>query len=465
MTKTTLTRLASGICLATIFLASAAAAAQVKTPQSQAELKREPALDLLRLIANGRSADLDTLAITGTVVKAGALDRVLYHLPQHARGLRLAGEWSAREFPIHLTRDQLRGTVTFRLTYQNAVSVMPEASNLAVFINDREVSSRPINSPDRARTLEFDLPSLALRPGENSIRIEARQRHRVDCSIDATHELWTEIVPAATGFIFEDGTGSIDTITELGALPLTKSGKVLVNVVVANMNDTATIERGMMLAQETALAAGFSAPVVSVSSRFGEGPGLDLFAGTLDELRLLDASHAKAVGEDSALTIIAQDGVDRVALIALDGAEIGPAKVVRHDHMAGRILAGEEVAFADLGLKSRSFDGRVLHDGFDLRLPQDAFAADYDNVELNLAFAYAAGLERGAQIIVRVNGATVLGLPLTKPAGAVERNRSLRMPLSAFNPGDNHIEFEASVPASADAKCDPRQQIEGPQRF
>ncbi|MEL6751957.1 MAG: cellulose biosynthesis cyclic di-GMP-binding regulatory protein BcsB, partial [Pseudomonadota bacterium] len=31
--------------------------------------------------------------------------------------------------------------------------------------------------------------------------------------------------------------------------------------------------------------------------------------------------------------------------------------------------------------------------------------------------------------------------------------------------GDNHIEFEASVPASADATCDPRQQIEGPQRF
>lgn len=120
----------------------------------------DTALEVLRSIArtpsHARSLQVksDALLITGSVVRSGGSNRVLYHLPSNGEGLRLHGETASLVRPVFFAKEQLAGDIMLRLAYRNAVSVMPEASNLAVEINGVVIGKRTIQSPDRSRTLE-----------------------------------------------------------------------------------------------------------------------------------------------------------------------------------------------------------------------------------------------------------------------------------------------------------------------
>ncbi|MEL7272887.1 MAG: cellulose biosynthesis cyclic di-GMP-binding regulatory protein BcsB [Pseudomonadota bacterium] len=481
-------------------LVAAVATLMASTTYSSATLAEgakslEPAVEMLRAIhrnpeiSRSLRARNEALLTTGSIVRSRGKDRVLYHLPATVQGQRFAGETASKDWAVYIAQEQLRGDVTLRLAYQNAVSVMPEASHLAVEINGVMVGKRAIQSPGGADVVSFDVPSHILVPGYNAVRIVTRQRHRVDCSIDATHELWTDLDAARSGFVFEQGNSALNSLDSIAAIARNKAGQVKLRLLAGAERSTDQVGRTMLLAQHTAVYSDFDHPEVEVADSVGRGPGLDVFAGSLSDLHKLAPAYAKVVQQNKALQILSRDGDERVALILLtdaaaEGADMDAFKArlaqlfpqrpargsaqglaIIENQRSTKVSEGDRLPFASLGLQSQEFDGRLYRKSFSVNLPSDYLSADYDQAEINLAMGYAAGLGRDNKFIIRVNGVTVTGFALSKPSGHVYDNKMLRVPLSAFQPGANSVEFEAQLAKADDAGCAPQQQIANAKRF
>ena len=462
---------------------------------SGARLVSEPALEILKQInhnpalAHSVIARQEALLTTGSVIKSGGKDRVLYHMPATDRGLRMSGETASIEWPVNIARQQLGGQVTMRVGYKNAVSVMPEASSLTLEVNGAHIASRAIQSPDRSRVLNFPVPSHLLVPGYNSVKLIARQRHRVDCSIRATHELWTDIDPAKTGLVFAKGNSNLNTLDAISSIARNKAGQVKMRLLSGDLQDADQIARAMLMSQHVSIYADFESPLVEFSGQPGQGAGLDIFTGSMRELRKIAPEYAKRVRSDGSLQVIANDGDERVALIFITSEltndsdhlrfkaqlkqlfpkrkQLGSVHGLRAANMLSnnKVREGQAVPFAHLGLDSEEFDGRLYRRSFQVNLPSDYFAADYNQAEIHLATGYAAGLDRGNKFVVRVNGATATGFALSKPNGHIFHDKMLRVPLSSFKPGVNMVELEDKLAGGQDEHCDPKAQIEGKKRF
>lgn len=455
----------------------------------------DAALEVLRQInhnpavSHSIEARNEALLTTGSVVKSNGTDRVLYHLPATGQGMQLDGESDSKEWPLYIAREQLSGKVSLHLGYVNAVSVMPEASYLAVEINGVMIGKHAIQSPDRTRVLTINIPTNILVPGHNSVRVSARQRHRVDCSIKATHELWTRIDPAKTGVVYSSGNSVLKSLGSVAALARNKAGQVKMRLLAPHANDREQVQRLMLMGQEAAIYAEFENPQVEVASVPGQGPGLDIYTGSLNDLRRIAPEYASAIRNNNSLQILSSDGKERLALILITGevtsdknfdrfktimssmfpkkSKLGSRQGLAAVNRLGNkvITEGEKVSFSRLGLPSEEFDGHLYRRSMQVNLPSDYFAADYNQAEMHLAIGYAAGLNQNNKFIVRVNGVTATGFALSKFNGHVFQNKMLRLPLSSFKPGVNQIELEAQLANASDKSCDPVAQITGTKRF
>lgn len=471
---------------ATILALTSALVVPALTTPAMAEGAIEgAALRALRMVRDephlARSGRLTDEIVTGTVVKRGERRHVLYHLPALDRTLTLKGEADRIEWPFFVARQQLLGAVRLRLAYRNAVSVMPEASRLSVAVNGVDLVAHPIRSPGGSRLHEIVVPQHLLAPGWNALTVAARQRHRVDCSPQATHELWTRIDRAATGFVFERGNAVLDDFAALPAIARTADGSVRINAIVPPQADEGTVTRAMKLAARVAVLSGYTAPTVTVGHGPGYGPGLDLYAGPLGALERLAPDYAEAARGRVGPLVIARDGQERVGLVIADasgpveallpaahapvGTSAGLAALGRLHGHADKGHGPRALRLSDLGLTDETFDGRVWRATFDVDLPGDTFVADYGHVTFGIRARYAAGLAKGARFDIRVNGATAAGFALSKPGGASLRDRQLRLPLSTFRPGRNRVELVAHLPHEKDAACAPHDAIAGAERF
>ena len=118
------------------------------------------------------------------------------------------------------------------------------------------------------------------------------------------------------------------------------------------------------------------------------------------------------------------------------------------------VEGGSLVTLRDLGVPSQEFAGRRFHAGFDVLLPPDFYAADYGKMTIRVDAGYAPGLDRGSQLLVRVNGRDAASLPLVDRDGDVFRQRPVTVPLAHLRPGLNHVVIEAELATAADKACD-----------
>lgn len=405
---------------------------------------------------------------------------VLRRLPSVGRPSKLAGEIDRIAWPVFLTPAEAAARPRLRLTHVAAVSVMPEASHLAVFVDDRRVASFPIATNGSPKTVEVTLPEGSLHAGWNALRVEAEQRHRVECTAASTYELWTEIDRARSGLVFADGfQPERRSLADIADLSPDETGRVRIRLVTAQDPDPARLARATRFAQALALAGGFLDPVVSIVRTPAKGPGADILIGAKardgvaglegvapDVVALLDDA------DPTRLTLALPDDADALdRLIAdleetasrPDGSEAGRRARAALGGVA--VSGGETVSLADLGARSTEFGGRLFRTSVDVRLPGDFYAADYAKAAVRLAGGYAPGLDRDSRLTLRVNGRQVAGAPLSARSGETFADRRVEIPLSAFRPGHNRIEIEASVPAADDRACDPTAQIDAPKRF
>ena len=174
-------------------------------PPAQLEFPREPGSP--RTVAAQSSAP------------NAALHR--YIIPSES--LALTGEYSRSAWSIYLTAEQAGAAQSINVGYQNAIVVAPEASTLTLFINNRRVGEERISAPDATKSVRWPIPAGLLRPGSNDVELVASQRHRTDCDVRSTYDLWTQIDSGETYMRFGPqlvpAKSAVEAVNALGADP------------------------------------------------------------------------------------------------------------------------------------------------------------------------------------------------------------------------------------------------------
>ncbi|GAC1328666.1 MAG: cellulose biosynthesis cyclic di-GMP-binding regulatory protein BcsB [Beijerinckiaceae bacterium] len=408
---------------------------------------------------------------------------VLRHLTNNLQGFRLAGEVATSEWPMYLTEGQARSDLEFQVGYIAAVSVMPEASTLALTINDIVIGETFVRATSAVKTVRFKVPAGLVRVGLNSVRLTTELRHRVDCSIRATYELWTQIDPSQTGLVLPREDNGVTSLVDLAALPPDAQGALPIRAVVPDKTNAANLERILAAAQAISLVGRFEQPVVDVGPIAGGEYGINLVVGMhADVLKLFEPGTIDT-NVRSGLEILPANALRRTTIVVTGATErdvsdaLGlfvPSTEMRGT-LAGlrgaaafpgyRMEGAQRVKLRDLGVVSQEFNGRLFRLAFNIILPPDYFSADYSKATIRLSGGYAAGLTSEAQIVVSANGRNAVSVQLSKFSGDVFENNTIPLPLGYLRPGLNRIEIEAQLPVEDDKTCDPLLAVAGSKRF
>ncbi len=429
--------------------------------------------------------------ITGTITPRRPSNVIFSHLPVLIEDSRLQGENDQLEWPIYVTPADIRNGVTFSLTYKNAVSVMPEMSNMRILVNDRLVAEKTIRSAAKISELKIEIPQHLLRKGYNSLRIAVEQRHRVDCSIQGTYELWTDIINSRSGIEYKTASDRIGSIEDLGAIPLGTDRKPLIRLLVGSNPKPIDVNMLARVSQFITLRAKLYSPVVNVvksSVNNTDKRGIEVFVGSRDELVRLFPIYKDAVLTQGKINVLpSADG--RSALVAAlvsnmkqlknltklpdNYKEISQRESWNQDS-GGRAASrfhiynddeGKNVSFAQMGYREYEFSGRRFSHTFDLNLPADFYPADYDEIDLHLFGGYAAGLKSSSKLYIRVNGTTQVSMSVGNANGELFENKILKLPISSFSPGRNRVEIEAQLINKDDENCAHGAAVGENQRF
>lgn len=408
----------------------------------------------------------------------------LRRFPLEGRELSFDGENRRLDFPFFITAAESAVKSKLVLDFESAISVLPETSRMVVTVNDAVVADTVLGKSG-SRKLVAELPGGLMQPGFNAVRIVVEQHHRVDCSLGGSYELWTKLVPARSGFVFDGGTADIASLADLPFLPPADDGRIHLRGLVGSGATGSVVDSTISAIQSAVLLGYFESPVVDFSDKPGNGPGLDVAVGTLGELSGLGADLRGNTSIPFVSLLPAKDGrrqtlaisgitteevrhnLDEIVAAAKAVRPVGPAAGQRSLAMfQGRqIGSGESVSFADLGVDTRQFLGRFYRDSYRFILPADFYAADYDYASIVLDASFAGGLSSDAQLVMRANDKVVATLSLgsSKP-GLIEKQR-MRVPLQTLKPGVNVISMEAMLPKAADATCDASEQLDPSIRF
>ena len=399
----------------------------------------------------------------------------LKHLPSHPAGMRFAGEMAYRVWPFTLTEAEARLGTRFQIGFVAAASVLPEGSTLALAVNGRTLGEVRISAPNGISTTGFDIPPGLLVRGLNAVRVSVEQRHRVDCSVDATYELWTQLDPEATGLVLPPNAPGAATLSDLAAARVASSGAMPIRMVLGERRlSELGAGRAVAAAQAVALAGRFGQPLVDFGASSSGSEGLNVVVGPTSDLAGFDLpALGPALGprlellprtaeRRPTLVITGRDDSEVTAAIDALGATGREPPTSGTDEglraladLAGRrVEGGERLALRDLGLADSEGSGRLFRLGFDLLMPHDFLAADYAKVVLDLAGSYAAGLAPGTQVRIEVNGLNAASVDLGRSAGQVFGHKPIFFPLSRLRPGRNRISVAAAVPHAGDATCE-----------
>ena len=394
--------------------------------------------------------------------------------------LRLEGEADRKSWSIYLTPEQAAAPAKLTFAYQNAVVVAPEASQITVLVNDRAVHQQQIGSSDNESDISFDIPRGLLQPGANLLTFEATQRHRVDCDIASTYELWTDIDPARTYLSFAGHeAGKLSTTDAIRAIGVDGTGKTQFNLIVPALAQSGTTKPILHLAQGLALLSGMPNQTFSFGTDAlpTAGPGkMTVVIGTPAELQPIFAVPAAA--QNGALATFATDPRSGQQLLLISGPSwqaissaidmvVSPTERTpgtRRDLLvtqrwsapdAPLIYSGTSLSFEQLGVRTTEFSGRRFHTSFNVAIPSDFYANAYGEATILLDAAYAKDVRPGSHIDVYVNGSIATTKPITATGGGIFRQLPVRITMRHFKPGLNTITLEAILLAEEDTACAP----------
>lgn len=408
---------------------------------------------------------------------------IFKRLALDSRQLRFDGEMGVNDLPVYIRPDQIAEPARLRLRYLSSVSVMPEASRLFVSINDQQVAEVMLDASAEYGMAEIAVPPGLLQAGYNVVRFSAQQRHRVDCSIEAANELWTQIDPAGTGFALTSTNDQVTSIDDLTGFPEDDTGAVPITVSLPPAADLAMMDRALRAVQALAVRADFQKPRIIFSRNGGPAAGIHLALGTSSELRLLGVEDLTP-GENGIFVSGRGSSVVRVAISGATPSDIDTALLRlanegrsgnRRGTPAGlRALAFQrgldmkaetEINLSAAGLATQEFSGRLFRTAFNIVLPPDFYPADNGKATLFLDGEYVEGLLTSNEALVAVNGKVVGASRLTRSGGEVISRRPIELTLRALTPGHNRVTVEIRTATEGDRDCNPLSLIDSRKRL
>jgi len=404
------------------------------------------------------------------------------------------GESDSRSWAFYLTQDEAGADLNLDIAFQNALVVMPEVSRLTVRINGERIMEAPIASSDRLKRSTTPIRKGLLRPGQNTIRFEAVQRHRTDCSIASTYELWTRIDGAGTRLSFRNPTQQLRlrSIDDLPAVGGDETGLTTIHIVAPGATRAVAANSILTVAQGVALRGRYSQATVKVSEQLPERirPGvLTVLLGTTKEVRELLGTLPAEAGAGSFLGFVANPRLGPAALLVtgetwpdleaivarlLTGPVSRPTNINRktmdtsswHVPDAPFISGQQVLRFSEFGVSTQESSGRRMRARAVIAMPGDFYANAYGEATLYLDGAYSEEVLPGnGRIEVFVNGNVAATVPLNAANGGLFQQFPITVPLRHFRPGINEIWFEAVTLTRSDLACGPGATLPGKNRF
>ncbi|MEI2298665.1 cellulose biosynthesis cyclic di-GMP-binding regulatory protein BcsB [Ensifer sp. MJa1] len=395
--------------------------------------------------------------------------------------LSLTGEVDERAWSVYLTPAQAQSASALNFAYQNAIVVAPEVSMLSVFVNGELAGEGPIGSAEAATPLSYDLKPGLLHAGSNDIRFQVRQRHRTDCTVESTYELWTEIAPDTAFIRFASGDSqALTSLDDVRAVGLDEHGRTRFNLVVPGLQQPSRIAALMRLAQGLALRGQMPAQEFGLSETLPElgKPGeITALVGTADEVApLLERLPDGAANGPVAMFV--RDNRTKASLLVISGPDWSavqeaiegvtqpmdrPSNIPRDVIATARwhlpetplVVSSARLRFSELGVETSEFTGRRFRTRFSVAVPSDFYADAYGDATLLLDAAYTEAVLPGSHIDIYVNGNIASTIPLNSVTGDILRHLPIKVTMRHFKPGPNLIEIEAVLTAEPDKACAP----------
>ncbi|MBY5362653.1 cellulose biosynthesis cyclic di-GMP-binding regulatory protein BcsB [Rhizobium leguminosarum] len=405
--------------------------------------------------------------------------------------LGLAGEYDRRSWSVYLTPEQAAAKASFTFAYQNSIVVAPEASALTVYLNSRPIGQQRVGSPDGSSAVTFEVPPGLLQPGANLVTLEANQRHRTDCSIQSTYELWSNIDPAGTYLSFAGrDAAQLSSADAIRAIGVDGAGKTEFDIVVPALEQPGTTKPLLRLAQGLSVLSSMPNQIFafSTASLPPSGPGkLSVLVGTAAELRPLFPGLPPGA-ESAALAAFVTDPRSGSPVLLISGPSwqavssaidtiVSPtdrSSDVRRDVLtterwsapnAPLVFSDTNIALSQLGVKTAEFSGRRLRTSFNIAVPADFYANAYGEAKVLLDAAYTDNVMPGSHIDIYVNDNIASTVPITTTSGGILRHLPIRVTMRHFKPGLNSVAIEAILMTKDDAVCAPGSTAGATPRF
>ncbi|MGZ2502184.1 cellulose biosynthesis cyclic di-GMP-binding regulatory protein BcsB [Rhizobium leguminosarum] len=405
--------------------------------------------------------------------------------------LGLGGEYDRRSWSVYLTPEQAAAKASFTFAYQNSIVVAPEASALTVYLNNRPIGQQRVGSPDGPSTVTFEVPPGLLQPGANLVTFEADQRHRTDCSIQSTYELWSNIDPAGTYLSFAGrDAAQLASADAIRAIGVDGAGKTEFDIVVPALEQPGTTKPLLRLAQGLSVLSSMPNQIFAFSTESlpAAGPGkLSVLVGTAAELRPLFPGLPPGA-ESAALAAFVTDPRSGSPVLLISGPSwqavssaidtiVSPtdrSSDVRRDVLtterwsapnAPLVFSDTNIALSQLGVKTTEFSGRRLRTSFNIAVPADFYANAYGEAKVLLDAAYTDNVLPGSHIDIYVNDNIASTVPITTTSGGILRHLPIRVTMRHFKPGLNSVAIEAILMTKDDAVCAPGSTAGATPRF
>ncbi|WP_284778408.1 cellulose biosynthesis cyclic di-GMP-binding regulatory protein BcsB [Agrobacterium sp. lyk4-40-TYG-31] len=406
-------------------------------------------------------------------------DRRRYILPFAEMGL--SGEIDQRQWTLYLTPEQAKSATAVNIGYQNAIVVAPESSDLEVSVNNVALDRKSISSPDADGAVSMAIPAGALQAGANTISLGVQQRHRTDCTVQSTYDLWTDVSPASTYLAFDaDVANRFDSIDDIQATGADAAGLTTINIVAPGLANPVAAQPLLKLAQALALRTQMPNQQITFDTKLPteRKPGtLAVLVGTSREIAATtqsvppEALAGPYAGFENDIVkgvsaLIVSGPTPQALQLAIDTLSTSverPSGSSRaslstrawHTPDAPLVMSDRRLALSTLGVKSSEFSGRRFRTDFTIGTPADFYASAYGEAQLLLDAAYSNEVLPGSHIDVYVNGNIASTVPISNRGGGIFRHLPIKVTMRHFVPGVNTISIEAILVTDADAACLP----------
>lgn len=430
--------------------------------------------------AQPRPAQPATATATSPVAAPSGLDdnrRYILPFPE----LSLSGEIDQRQWTIYLTPEQAQAATALNIGYQNAIVVAPESSSIEATINNVPLERKSIASPDAESSAALAIPAGTLQPGANIVTLGVQQRHRTDCTVESTYDLWTDVNPASTYLAFNANVGNrYENIEDIQAVGTNGAAVTSIDIVAPGLANPVFAESLLRLSQALALRTQMPNQQVVFHTTMPQqrkAGGLVVLVGTSREIASVVRSVPPEVlagsfaGFESDIVpgftpLVVGGPTPQAVQTAIDSLFSSierPAGSSRaalttrtwHAPDTPLIMSDRRIALSTLGVKSAEFSGRRFRTEFTIGMPADFYAAAYGEATLLLDAAYSGEVIPGSNIDIYVNGNIASTVPISNRGGGIFRHLPINVTLRHFVPGVNTVVIEAILKTEADTACLP----------